>query len=678
MSNLARLLRPRSIAVLGGRWAENVIEQLDKIGYSDPIYPVHPTRTTIAGHACLPSLDALPAAPDATFLGVNREATLDCVQTLSAMDAGGAVCFSSGWAERAEQAMQDRLVTAAGNMAVLGPNCYGFINYLDGALLWPDQHGSRRVERGVAIVCQSSNIAINLSMQARGLPIAYIVCLGNAAQIKLADLLKELLQDSRVSALGLYVEGIDDPEALAALAQNARSRSKGVVALRSGRSSAGAAATATHTAALSGDDAASRAFLSQAGIAEVTTLDALVETLKILHVHGPLNAQRFCAVTCSGGEAALFADLAEGILDLPAPTSTQCERLSIELGEDIALANPLDYQTYLWGDTSATTRVFESMLQDYDAGLFVIDVPRADRCDPTSFQPALDAVEAASGRLRLPAFPVASLPENFGEERISDLIERGIVPLLGLECAIRAVAAASTPPGLPGWRPVASQADTSHNAGTALSRLEEVKLHLLDEAQAKSLLSHHGISVPRFVVEPTVDALARSAETLTAPLAMKGLGFLHKKEAGAVRLNMSTLEGQAPMKGAKGYLAEEMVTDSVAELLLGLRRAPPYGLTLVLGSGGTEAELLADTITLIAPVGAADIHAALRRLRLWPLLDGYRGRARADVDAAVQTVLKLQQLALAHEDLTDIEINPLILRSQGAVAVDAVIRRRSR
>lgn len=131
------------------------------------------------------------------------------------------------------------------------------------------------------------------------------------------------------------------------------------------------------------------------------------------------------------------------------------------------------------------------------------------------------------------------------------------------------------------------------------------------------------------------------------------------------------------MEGATGYLAEEMVTDSVAELLLGLRRAPPYGLSIMLGSGGIEAELLADTVTLIAPVSAAEIGAALRRLHLWPLLDGYRGRDRADVDAAVQTVLKLQRLALAHEDLTDIEINPLMLRSRGAVAVDAVIRRRS-
>lgn len=679
MPGLARLLRPRSIAVLGGRWAENVIVQLGRIGFAGPIHPIHPNRKQMAGLSCLPSLEDLPAAPDATFLGVNREATIDCVQTLSSMGAGGAVCFASGWSELAEHALQEQLVGAAADMPVLGPNCYGFINYLDGALLWPDQHGGRSVERGVAIVCQSSNIAINLSMQARALPVAFIVCLGNAAQVKLADLLAELLDDARISALGMYIEGIEDPAALAAVAEAARKQNKGIVALRSGRSAAGAAAAATHTAALSGDNEASRAFLSQAGIAEVTTLDALVETLKILHVHGPMHTRRYCAVTCSGGEAALFADLADGVLELPTPTQTQRARLGAELGEQVTLANPLDYQTTLWGDTAASTRVFEAMLGGYDAGFFVIDVPRSDRCDPVSFEPALQAIETASLDLGLPAFPVASLPENFGEARAAAMIERGIVPLFGLECAIRAVAAASTPAGMPGWRPLGKPGhdrlpgeicqSPTDSAGSA-------DLQLLDEAQAKTLLKAAGVKVPEFVVAATLDALAEAATALTPPLAMKGLGFLHKSESGAVRLNLASLDAEEEMAGANGYLAEEMVTDGVAELLVGLRRMEPYGLTMVLGLGGTAAELLADTVTLIAPVTASEIDAALRRLRLWPTLDGFRGRARADIDAAIDTVLGLQALALDHQELIDIEINPLILCTDGCVAVDAIIRRR--
>ena len=162
--DLSRLLRPRSIAVLGSGWAQNVVEQCAKMGFAGPVWPVHPTRDQIGGVPAFRSLADLPGVPDATFIGVNRHATLDVVAELAAMGAGGATCFASGWTEAGEADLQARLVAAAGDMPILGPNCYGVINYLDGALLWPDQHGGRRVERGVALLSQSSNIVINLTM----------------------------------------------------------------------------------------------------------------------------------------------------------------------------------------------------------------------------------------------------------------------------------------------------------------------------------------------------------------------------------------------------------------------------------------------------------------------------------------------------------------------------------
>uniref|UniRef100_UPI000B2E5F38 acetate--CoA ligase family protein n=1 Tax=Gemmobacter sp. LW-1 TaxID=1529005 RepID=UPI000B2E5F38 len=163
--------------------------------------------------------------------------------------------------------------------------------------------------------------------------------------------------------------------------------------------------------------------------------------------------------------------------------------------------------------------------------------------------------------------------------------------------------------------------------------------------------------------------------TLTAPFALKGLGFAHKTEAGAVRLGLATLEGQAEMPGATGYLAEEMVTGVLAEMLLGLRRDPVYGLTLTLGMGGVTAEVLADTATLVWPVTGAQIDSALRGLRLWPLLDGYRGRPRPDIGAFADIALRLGALMAGDDTLEEIEINPVLLRESGAVAVDALIRR---
>jgi acyl-CoA synthetase (NDP forming) len=657
MTDLKRLLRPRSIAVLGGGWAANVVEQTRKMGFAGQVWPVHPTRPDIAGVPAFASLDALPGAPDAVFIGVNRHATVDVVRALSAMGAGGAVCFASGWTEAGEAGLQADLVAAAGGMPILGPNCYGVINYLDGALLWPDQHGGRRVDRGVALLSQSSNIVINLTMQRRGLPVAYVACLGNAAQVGLADLARALLDDDRVTALGMYVEGIDDAPALAALAEEARARGKGIVCIKSGKTLLSQTAAASHTAALAGGGAASSAFLRQAGIAEVATADALIETLKVLHMHGPGLGRRICSLSCSGGEAGLVADLAAPHgLDFPPPSDAQRARLGDILGPIVTIANPLDYHTFIWGDGPRTTDVFATMLAGYDAGMFIIDPPRSDRCDPSSYDPALQSIVDAGRATGKPAFAVALVPENIDEDRAMALMGQGVTPLCGLDTAVAAIAAAQAPAGMPGWRPWPRAA-----AGEAA---------LVDEAAAKALLAAHGVTVPRGHSAPTLAGLVPPP----APFALKGLGFAHKTEAGAVRLGLTTLDGQAEMPGATGYLAEEMVAGAVAELLVGLRRDPVYGATLTMGFGGTMAELLADTVTLVCPVTGPEVAAALRRLRLWPLLDGHRGRARADVPAVIASVLAMQGM-LSDPNIAEIEVNPLMVRAEGAVAADAVIWR---
>ncbi len=660
MSRLDRLLRPRHIAVLGAGWALNVIEQCRKMGFKGPVWPVHPTKAEIGGLKAYASLADLPEAPDATFIGVNRFATVDVVAELATMGAGGAICFASGWTEVGEAGLQDRLVAAAGDMPILGPNCYGVINYLDGALLWPDQHGGVPVDKGVALVSQSSNIVINLGMQARGLPVAYVACLGNAAVVGLAELTGALLDDPRVTAVGLYIEGIDDAPAFAALAEKARAMGKGVVAIKSGKTELSRTAAASHTASLAGGGAASSAFLRQIGVAEVNTPSELIETLKIFHVHGPQIGTRICSLSCSGGEAGLVADLAApfGIDFPPVPQATH-DRLFAVLGEIPTISNPLDYHTFIWGDGPKTTEVFSAMLEAYDAGLYIIDTPRADRCDPSSYQPALDAIVAAQTATGKIAFPVASMAENFGEARVAAMLDHGVCTLLGLETALAAIRAAQTPAGMAGWRPVAA--------------LPPRQTRMLSEAEGKALIAAAGVAVPKAVSAPTLDGLVTAG--LTPPYALKGLGFAHKTEAGAVRLGLASLDGQAAMPGATGYLVEEMVTGAVAELLLGLRRDPVYGVTLTLGMGGVTAELLADTVTLVLPVTEAQVLEAAKGLRLWPLLDGYRGRPRADMQAVAALAVRLGALMLAYESLEEIEINPVMVRETGAVAVDALVRR---
>ena len=547
-------------------------------------------------------------------------------------------------------------------MPILGPNCYGVINYLDGALLWPDQHGGVPVTSGVALVSQSSNIVINLGMQKRGLPVAYVACLGNAAVVGLAELAGAVLDDPRVTALGLYVEGIDDATAFAALAEKARALGKGIALIKSGKTDLSRKAAASHTASLAGGGAASSAFLRQIGVAEVNSPSELIETLKIFHVHGMGLGPRICSLSCSGGEAGLVADLAAPIgIEFPPVPNPIRDRLGEILGPIVAIANPLDYHTFIWGDGPRTTDVFTTMLSGYDAGIYIIDMPRGDRCDPSGYQPAFDAIVAAQANTGRPAFPVASMPENFDEAYAAQFLSQGVCVLMGLETALAAIKAAQIPAGATGWRP--------------LPALPPRDVHMLSEAEGKALLSAAGIAVPKSVSSPTLVGATAAAQGLTAPLALKGLGFAHKTEAGAVRLGLTSLDGQAEMQGATGYLVEEMVTGAVAEILVGLQRDPVYGLTLTLGMGGVTAEVLADTVTLILPATADQILESLRGLRLWPLLDGYRGRPKADMAALADLAVQLGALMASDASLEEIEINPVLVRQKGAVAVDALIRR---
>ena len=217
--SLYQLLNPSSIAVVGGHFAEMVVRQCDKLGFSGPIYAVNPNRDEIAGRSCHASLEALPEVPDAVFVGVPAGAAIDIVAEVARRGCSGAVCLASGFSEIGETGveLQNQLVAAAAGMPLIGPNCYGLINYMNGAALWPDQHGGERVERGVAIITQSGNMALNFSMQQRGMPLAMLICLGNQANVGIQDIVEAMLEDERITAIGLHIEGIVDVAGFAGL-----------------------------------------------------------------------------------------------------------------------------------------------------------------------------------------------------------------------------------------------------------------------------------------------------------------------------------------------------------------------------------------------------------------------------------------------------------------------------
>lgn len=680
---LERLLHPKTLAVFGGEPAAEAIRQCDRLGYPGEIWPLHPSKTEIAGRRAYRSVAELPGAPDAAFVAVNRHLTVEVVRDLAAAGAGGAVCYASGFREAGSEdaegeALQAALIEAAGAMPILGPNCYGMINYLDGALLWPDQHGGRRLapdERGVAIVTQSSNIAINMTMQRRGLPLAYIVTAGNQAQTGLSDIALGLLDDPRVTALGLHIEGFDSLPGLEAVAARARALRKPVVAMKLGRSAAARAATLSHTASLAGSDAAAAAFLKRLGIPRLDSVPAFLETLKLLHVTGPLEGYALSSMSCSGGEASVMADAAEGRRVHYRPlTADQADSVKATLGPLVTVANPLDYHTFIWGDEAAMTTTFAAMAgAGFDLNLLVLDFPRGDRCSDAAWWPTLRAFEAAMQHSGAKGAVVASLPENLSEAQATSLIAAGIAPLAGIDDALTAAEAAAD---------IGSAWSAAPPAPVALGDLPpETERRTLDEAEAKALLADHGIAVPQGRRAADAESAVAAAEALGFPVALKALGLAHKTEAGAVRLNLTTPEelraAAKELTGlGEGLYVERMVEAPLAELVVGITLDPPFGLVLTLGSGGELVELLRDTATLLLPAGRGEIEAALKSLKSAPLIAGYRGRPPGDVEATVVAVEAVQRLALAEAGrIVELEINPLIVspRGRGATAADALI-----
>ena len=671
MTRLDRLLRPRSIAVVGGgTWCANVVRACAGVGFAGPVWPVHPRRDSIAGVPAHAGPEALPGVPDAVFIGVNRAATIESLRACAALGAGGAVCFASGFAEAETgdgAALQAALLEAADGMPVLGPNCYGFLNLLDGAALWPDQHGAQRVQTGVALVTQSSNIALNLTHQTRGLPLAYVVTVGNQAQIGLAEVGQGLLEDPRVTALGLHIEGVGDLRAFEAMAARAHDLGKPIVALKMGRSAQARAATQSHTAALAGSDAGGRALLRRLGIAQVASLSDLLETLMLLHAAGPLPGNRIAALSCSGGEASLVADQAEGLdLVFPALGPDQAGALRAALGPRVALANPLDYHTYIWGDPERLAACFAAMMRGaLDMGLVILDFPRADRCDGSEWHLVIAAAEAAQGASGKPMAIVSSIPETLPEEVSRAVCARGLVPLHGLSEALVALDRAA-------WlgryrdRPAPVLIPGAPRAPV-----------LIDEAEAKARLAEHGLPVPRGARADTPQAAARVAEDLGVPVAVKRLGLAHKTGQGAVTLGV---QGAAAVAAAAAsmpgpVLVEEMVPDAVAELLVGVVRDPAHGFVLTLGAGGTQAELRSDRLSMLLPVTQAEVRDGLAGLRMAPVLRGYRGAPGVDAGAIALAVMAVQAFVIAQAGrLEEVEINPLICNAGGVCAADALLR----
>ena len=678
-TNLSRLISPKSIAVIGNRGANFAIRESKKLGYNQKIWAIHPTLDFLEGIKCYKDIKDLPEAPDATFIAVNAESAIDIVADLKSIGGGGAVLYASGFGELGEKGIKrnQRLVEAADGMPLIGPNCYGFINSLDGVALWPDVHGCEPVSSGVAIITQSGNIGLNITMQSIGLSIAYMFTLGNQTNTNIADIIHAMLDDNRVSAIGLHIEGISDIKSFDVAARRALDKKIPIVAIKSGRTDVSAKIALSHTSSMTGLDQLFNVFFERLGIARVDTVPEFLETLKLLSILGTIDHNGVASMSCSGGEAGMMADLIDGLdINFPSLDDRHKDRVKLALNDFVEVDNPLDYHTFIWGDRKRTSECFKQMISgNFAATMLLLDWPRTQESEQKDWDLTLLALSDAISGTREKTIVLASIADCMPKRIIKECQKYGIAPMIGLDICLKALNH-SYRIGL------AFQKSSMQSIEILRSLSHPSKISTLTEFEGKKLLKKYGIPVPDGKIISSTSEALMAAEKIHYPITLKvsDVELAHKTELGAVMLNINdplALEKacQDLFKIGSSLLIEKMVQDSVAELIIGVGLDPIFGKYIIIGSGGILVELFKESIPLLFPVNREDVSLALSKLKAFPLINGYRGNPQGDVEMIIDCVMATVKL-VSENDIDELDINPLLVlkRGSGVIAVDTLIK----
>ena len=676
--NLTKLLRPKSLAVVGGYWADIVLEQNRKLGFKGPIWHIHPSRKSKKGHEYFQNSSQLPESPDCAFLGVSRDLTVETIADLASVGLGGAVCFASRFSEtNTEVGLEytNRLIKSAEDVPFLGPNCYGFINYLDRVAGWPDQIGSEPVERGVALICQSGTIGNTLNYNLRSLPIGYIVSVGNQTCISIEDVAEYVLEDHRVTAIGIYVEGFKNLESLINVLKKARQKKIPVAIVKTGRSESAVKTIKSHTGVLSGSDELYDTLFDRLGAARCNSLAELCETLKIFHTIGPLNGNKVTVMGPSGGDMAMTADLSNDLgLTFPPFPKIIAKQLGEILDENVTISNPFDFQVFSWTNLELMRKTFDLVLKaEFNLTCLMLDCPNTDLCEISSFESVIEQFLISSQSTKAPTAIIASLPETLPKHIRKKCLSLGVIPLQGLQEALSAINNAIL---------IKEAWEHPQDVKIIKSSKSVSSSKTYTEYEAKKILKLAGIHIPRSILT-TVPDVIETSEKIGYPVVLKvsSDNILHKSDVHGVALNLNNQEEiskalEKISKISSEVLVEEMITDSVVEMIVGVKVDEQFGPVIVVGAGGNLTELLEDSISLLLPLSKADILKAIKKLKVDKLLDGYRGGTEGDKDALVKAIINLVNFSEKNADnLLELDINPLAVRpkGKGVIALDALI-----
>jgi acyl-CoA synthetase (NDP forming) len=690
--SLAQALRPRSVAVVGAsenpeRLGGRPLRFLEQMEFPGDVYPVNPRYEEIGGLRCYPSLEDLPAVPDAVVVVVPREPALAALKSASELGVPLAVVLSSGIGD------EDLAAVVGPGMRLIGPNTSGVTNLRDriplamsSFLFHPDP-----VVGHTAIVSQSGGLASPLVARAfdRGVGLSHILLAGNQFDVGVEEMIDFLVDDEGTRVILCVLEGSSDGPALRASLRRARLARKPVVVLKAGRSTLGARAAVSHTASLTGNDAAYQALFAAEGAISVDEPDDLLD-LAVLFARYPAPASnRIAVLSVSGGGAVLLADrAADSGLELPDPGPAATAAVRDFLGEEATVLNPLDLTGKVMHSADGFRRLAEAYLDDdFDlivVGAFMNTMGMTER--------VVDDVIAMSAETEKPIVVIGN-SGSINDAHYDRLRAAGVpfyqragiaTRALGRFCRFGAAARARTdepePEPEPEPAPAAAIPVPPHDGDGMVA-----------EADGKELLSGRGVPVPRSRLAAGPEEALAAARELGYPVVVKSAStkIAHKSDIGAVRVGIGDDAALAAAAAAVSAAVREKLGEGDGypvlveqqlpaghEAIVGIQRDPQLGPLVTIGPGGALAELFRGShASRLAPLSRDDVTAMLAETPLGTLLAGYRGAPPADVEALTDVVIALADLALDLGDrLGELECNPVIVAPSGATAVDTLIK----
>ena len=687
--DLKKLLKPRTVAIVGasekaGFGGDTTKNYLKFSKNLDKLYLVNPGRDTIFGHRAYHSLSEIEGDVDLVILCTPQKTILPLLEEAAQKNCGGAVVFASGYSEVGEEGKerQKELVEIANRLgiAVMGPNCAGFANFIEGIFAFAFLVEERDRKGNIGMISQSGQIVLG-GLDSPNMGFSHVISSGNSCNVKVEDYLDFLVDDEDTKVVAAYIEGITKPEKLICAFQKAAEKKKPIVILKTGRSAKSQELAASHTGSLSGADKVLRAIFKRYGVIEANDLEELMSLAAAFSWLAELPKGKRCVfMNVSGGEAGVMADLSEEYgIELAEMSKDTKEYLQTLVPDYGSVNNPFDMTAGIGYNTPVMVKAMEAISKDENVDAIVVAYTITPEIWDDTITHMVEAVSLARKTNTLkPVFWIPFIEHTRHGESASALKEAG-VPLL--------------PTGKYGCSALKKILDFAvwkyEAADAALPCEKHAGAQSLSEYESLNYLSRHGVPIPPQAVASTADEAVDAAKTLGYPLSVKihSKDIQHKSDVGGVKLNiknetelreafsaiMSNCRKNVPQAELEGVLLKPMLKGG-AEMIIGVNNDKDFGPMVMVGMGGVFVELFKDVQLAPAPLTQNQAVKMIESLVSYPLLNGYRGGEVCDKKALANLLVKISEMAAEGKDsIKELDINPVFVTADGAEIADALL-----